>query len=191
MLIGYARTSTLDQVAGFEAQKRELQAFGCEEIYCEQVSSVAARSELDAALAFVRKGDCLVVTKLDRLARSMPHFFAITETLKNKGADLVIIGAGIDTRKANDPTSKALMGMLSVFASFEREMMLERQRDGIAAAKAAGRYKGRVPTARTKAEDVLARRDAGEGAASIAKALKISPASVYRIIADAAATQTA
>src|SRR5215510_7021494 len=82
MLVGYARTSTLDQEAGLEAQIRDLTAAGCEEIYQEQVSSVSARPQLDAAIKFARRGDTFVVTKLDRLARSVSHLLQIVEELK-------------------------------------------------------------------------------------------------------------
>lgn len=86
MLVGYARTSTADQIAGFETQRRELEKLGCEEIFSEQVSSVAQRDELDNALKFVRKGDTLVVTKLDRLARSTQHLLKIVDSLKRKAS---------------------------------------------------------------------------------------------------------
>ena len=79
MRIGYARTSTIDQVAGFEAQQRDLEAAGCEKTFREQTSAVGPRKQLEAALEFMREGDALVVTKLDRLARSVPHLIEITQ----------------------------------------------------------------------------------------------------------------
>jgi DNA invertase Pin-like site-specific DNA recombinase len=85
MLVGYARTSTTEQEAGLEAQRRELKASGCDEIFEEQVSSVSRRDELERCLKFVRKGDSLVVTKLDRLARSIPDLVKIIGTLEQKG----------------------------------------------------------------------------------------------------------
>ena len=88
MIVGYARTSTLDQTAGFDAQLRDLTAAGAERIFQEQVSSVAARAQLDGALDFVRDGDVFIVTKLDRLARSVPHLFQIVERLTAKGVTL-------------------------------------------------------------------------------------------------------
>lgn len=88
MLIGYARTSTLDQDAGFEAQLRDLTAQGCEKLFQEQVSSLAPRKQLEAALEFARHGDTLVVTKLDRLARSVVHLGKIIGTLEAKGVAL-------------------------------------------------------------------------------------------------------
>ena len=184
MIVGYARTSTLDQVAGMEAQLRDLAAAGAEKVFHEQVSSVAARAQLDAALDFVREGDVFVVTKLDRLARSVPHLLAITERLRAKGVGLRILNLGLDTSTA---TGKMLLTMLGAIAEFERSMMLERQREGIAKAKAEGKYKGRAPTARAKSGDVLKLAAEGVGAAEIGRRLGIHRASVYRILGDAAA----
>jgi DNA invertase Pin-like site-specific DNA recombinase len=151
MKIGYARTSTLDQRAGLEAQVRTLQEEGCDKIFVEQLSSIkiVERSELQAALEYVREGDSLVVTKLDRLARSVIHLHDIVAKLKAKGTDLKILNLGIDT---GTPTGKLMLTMLGGIAEFERDIMLERQREGIAKAKAEGRYKGRKPTARAKAK---------------------------------------
>src|SRR5690606_13113192 len=100
MKIGYARISTLEQVAGFEAQIKELNEQGCEKIFKEQVSSVEQRQELSQALDYLREGDTLVVTKLDRLARSMRHLGEIVETIKGKNAHLQILNLGIDTSNA-------------------------------------------------------------------------------------------
>ncbi|MDF0603895.1 recombinase family protein [Psychromarinibacter sp. C21-152] len=181
MLIGYARTSTLDQTAGLEAQREELKKAGCEKLFEEQVSSVdvAARQRLTEALDFVREGDTLIVTRLDRLARSVPHLLEVLATLTGKGASLRILGMGIDTAT---PTGKLMLTVLGGIAEFEREIMLERQREGIAKAKAAGKYKGRKPTARAKAEEVQDLHVNGKGPTDIAKELGISRASVYRIL---------
>ena len=185
MLIGYARTSTLDQKASIDAQVRDLTAAGCEKILREQVSSVdvAKRTRLAEALEHIRKGDTLVVTKLDRLARSVRHLFEITETLAEKGAALRILDLGIDTGK---PTGRLVLTVLGGIAEFEREIMLERQREGIAKAKAAGKYRGRKPTARAKADEVVALKAQGIGPTAIAKQLGIGRASVYRILATSA-----
>ena len=185
MLIGYARTSTLDQKASIDVQVRDLKTAGCEKILQEQVSSVdvANRIRLAEILEHIRKGDQLVVTKLDRLARSVRHLFEITETLSAKGAGLRILDLGIDTSK---PTGKLVLTVLGGIAEFEREIMLERQREGISKAKAAGKYKGRKPTARAKAEEIAALKAQGVGATAIAKQLGIGRASVYRVLATTA-----
>jgi DNA invertase Pin-like site-specific DNA recombinase len=183
MKVGYARTSTLDQKAGFEAQLRDLKSAGCEKIFREQVSSVAQRLQLDAVLDFIREGDTLVVSKLDRLARSTQHLLAIADRVKGKGANLQILAAGVDTATA---TGKLMFTMIGAIGEFERSMMLERQREGIAKAKAEGKYKGRAPTARAKADEVQALHAQRIGATEIAKQLGIGRASVYRILDDVA-----
>ena len=180
MKIGYARTSTTEQVAGLDAQKKELEAAGCKEVFFEQVSSVQKRNELDKLLRFIRKGDALVVCKLDRLARSIPDLVKIVETLESKEATLCILDMQLDT---SSPTGKLLLNLVGSIAQFEREIMLQRQREGISVAKAEGRYKGRKATARSKSDQVFDLHDLGVPAASIADQLKISRASTYRILA--------
>ena len=181
MRIGYARTSTLDQKAGLEAQERDLNLAGCERLFIEQVSSVdvVARIKLAEVLDFVRDGDVLVVTKLDRLARSVAHLCDVLRVLDERGASLVILGLGIDTAT---PTGKLMLTILGGVAQFEREIMLERQREGIAKAKAQGKYKGRAPTARAKADEVHRLHREGVGATEIAKRVGIGRASVYRVL---------
>jgi DNA invertase Pin-like site-specific DNA recombinase len=179
MLIGYARTSTLDQVAGFDAQRKELTALGCKKVFAEQVSSVADRPKLAAALEELREGDTLAVTKLDRLARSMRDLMNIVATITERGASLRIVAMNLDTAT---PTGRLMLNMLGSVAQFEREMMLERQREGIAKAKADKKYKGRKPTAMARADEVKALAAKGVGATEIAKQLKIGRASVYRAL---------
>jgi len=182
MLIGIARTSTLEQKAGLEAQLRELEAFGCEKIYQEQVSSVADREQLNAALSALRSGDKLVVTKLDRLARSVKHLGEIVETINKADASLVILDMGGTAIDTSNPTGKLILNVMSSVAQFEREMMLERQREGIAKAKAEGKYKGRKPTARAKTEMVLLAKKQGLSPTQIMRDLGISKTSYYRIL---------
>jgi DNA invertase Pin-like site-specific DNA recombinase len=179
MKVGYGRTSTLEQTAGFEAQVRDLNAAGCEKVFKEQVSSVGKREQLAAALDFVREGDTLVVTKLDRLARSIGHLSDITKALDGKKANLQILAMGLDTTNA---TGRLMLNVIGSVAQFERELMLERQREGIAKAKAEGKYTGRKPTARAKADEVRSLSSQGVGATDIAKRLGIGRASVYRAL---------
>ncbi|KNY13862.1 hypothetical protein AKG11_26800 [Shinella sp. SUS2] len=183
MLVGYARTSTVDQIAGLEAQERDLKASGVEELFAEQVSSVAQRAKLDEVLKFVRSGDVLVVTKLDRLARSTGHLLKILECLESKNVALRVIdfgGASVDTKS---PTGRLMLTMFGAMAQFEREMMLERQREGIAKAKQEGKYKGRKPTVMAKAQAILSLHSQRIGPSEIAKQLGIGRASVYRVLA--------
>ena len=181
MIVGYGRTSTADQIAGLDAQLRDLGAAGCEKVFSEQVSSVAERPQLAAALEFVREGDTFVVTKTDRLARSVSDLLGIVERLKAKNVALRILGnGGLDTAT---PTGRLMLGMLGLVAEFERSIMLERQREGIVAAKAAGKYRGRTPTARRQAAEIQRLKAEGMGGSDIARALKIGRASVYRVLA--------
>lgn len=178
MFIGYARTSTVDQTAGLEAQERDLRSAGAERVYSEKVSSTATREALRDCLDFLREGDTLVVTKLDRLARSMRDLMDIVETVQSKRASLKILAMDLDTSTA---TGKLMLGILGSVAEFEREMMLERQREGIAKAKAEGKYKGRAPTARRKADEVIRMLSDGLTEVAVADALGISRSSVQRI----------
>jgi DNA invertase Pin-like site-specific DNA recombinase len=181
VIVGYARTSTADQTAGLDAQIRDLTAAGAEQVFSEQVSSVAQRAKLDEALRFVRKGDVLVCTKPDRLARSTRNLLDIAEDLSRRGVTLRILSMG-DLDAAN-PTGKLMLTMLGAVATFEREIMLERQREGIAKAAAEGKYKGRQPTARAKSAEVCSLADGGVTRAQIAHQTGIGVASVYRILA--------
>lgn len=179
--IGYARTSTLEQDAGLKAQERDLKAAGCDRVFAEQVSSVAERDQLEAAIDYLRDGDSLVVTKLDRLARSMRDLIAIKDRIEARGAGLRILAMNLDTTTA---TGKLMLNVLGSVAEFEREMMLERQREGIAKAKAEGKYRGRAPTARAKAGEVEAMLAAGESPTDVARKLGIGRSSVYRAMTD-------
>lgn len=183
-IIGYARTSTAEQVAGLEAQLKELNAAGCTKIFQEQVSSVdTQRPELERALEYVREGDMLVVTKLDRLARSMSNLVEISKGLKDKGVAFKVLNAPIDT---SSPTGELILNLLGSIAEFERKLMLERQREGIAKAKADGKYQGRAPTAQRKAGDVFKLKAEGKSVPQIVEALGISRASVFRILKEEA-----
>jgi DNA invertase Pin-like site-specific DNA recombinase len=177
MLIGYARTSTIDQDAGLEAQVRDLEAAGCTKIFREKVSSVASRAKLDECLGFLREGDALVVTKPDRLARSTADLLAIEAKLTARGIGLVVLSMGGERLDTRNPTSKLMLTILAGVATWEREIMLERQREGIAKAKAEGRYKGRPVTVDGAAiRQALA---AGETPTAVAKRLGVARSTVY------------
>src|SRR3954469_24390538 len=154
MLVGYARTSTEDQKAGLEAQERDLKAAGCQKMFAEQASSVAQRDKLQACLDFIREGDALVVTKPDRLARSTAELLTIEADLSKRGIGLVILSMGGERLDTRNPTSKLMLTILAGVATWEREIMLERQREGIAKAKRDGKYKGRKPTVAVQVETI-------------------------------------
>jgi DNA invertase Pin-like site-specific DNA recombinase len=185
ILVGYARTSTCDQQAGLDAQIRDLTAAECEEIFSEQVSALGQRDRLKEALRFLRRGDTLACCKPDRLARSTTDLLRIVEDLDRRGIGLIMLSMGgqrIDTRS---PTGKLMITMLGAISEFERGLLLERQREGVAKAKAEHKYKGRKPTARAKAAEVLRLADEGLQRTEIAERLEIGIASVYRVLGDA------
>lgn len=184
MLIGYARTSTVEQVAGYEAQKAELAAAGCDlsRIYEEHASGVdAQRRELVRLLGYIRPGDTVVVTKLDRLARSVTDLLAIVAKIEAAGATLRILAMQLDTGTA---TGKFMLTVLGSVAAFERDMMLERQKAGIAKAKADGKYKGRAPTAKAKAGEAIKLLEGGVKPAEVARRVGIARSSLYRIMEE-------
>ncbi|MDA0743066.1 MAG: recombinase family protein [Proteobacteria bacterium] len=184
-IIGYARTSTTEQRAGLDAQIAELEAAGCTRIFHEQVSGMdTARPQLQAALDWVRAGDVFVVTKPDRLSRSVRDLLALVDLLKAKEVTVRILAMHLDT---GNPTSNLILTILAGVNCWEVEVMKERQRAGIAAAKAAGKYRGRAPTARAKTSDVLRLKAEGKTVAQIAQTVGISRASVYRAFGEAAA----
>ena len=182
-VVGYGRTSSVEQEAGLEDQIAELQAAGCNKIYSEQVSSVdAARPQLKAALDFCREGDIFVVTKPCRLARNVGNLLSIVENLKSRGVTVRILSMNVDTGTA---TGLLILQVLGAVAQFERNIMLERQRAGIAKAKSQGKYRGRAPTARAKAAEIARLRSEGKRVSEIVTALGVSRASVYRILGQA------
>lgn len=179
-LYGYARVSTHEQ--DFTLQEQALRAAGCEVIRAEKVTGTSRtdRPELQVLLDFLRRGDTLVVTRIDRLARSIKDLQDIVYLLKEQGVTLKAIEQPIDTRSA---AGKAFLDMLGVFAEFETNLRRERQLEGIAAAKGRGVYRGRKPSIdaveiqRLKQEEKL-------GATEIARRLGVGRASVYRALTN-------
>ena len=176
--IGYARVSTTDQHLTLQVDK--LKAAGCDVIRQEKASgtSTEKRKELQTVLDFIREGDMLLITRVDRLARSIADLQDIVRTLKAKGAALKAIEQPIDTSTA---AGKCFLDMLGVFAEFETNLRKERQMEGIAKAKAAGVYKGRPPS--VDSAKVAELKAQGFGPSQIARKLGIGRASVYRVLA--------
>lgn len=191
MIIGYARTSTEEQTAGLAAQIEALKTAGAERIFSEQVSSVVKttgtrgdpRVELKACLAFLREGDLLIVTKPDRLARSTVDLLNIEADLTKRKVGLVVQSIGGERLDTRNSTSKLMLTILGGIATWEREIMLERQRAGISKAQADGKFKGRQPT--IDPEKVKALREMGKNPTEIGRELNISRDSVYRLTRDA------
>ena len=156
-----------------------MSAAGCDEIFAEKRTGtkLAGREQLDQALRFVRKGDVLVVTRLDRLARSIGDLSRIIDDLGNRSVGFQCLQqAAVDTTK---PEGRLMLGLLGVFAEFEAAIRAERQREGIDKAKAQGRYKGRPP--KIDPAEIAALRAQGLGATEIAKRLNVGRASIYRL----------
>jgi DNA invertase Pin-like site-specific DNA recombinase len=179
-LLGYARASTDDQDTTI--QETALKAAGCHVVRSEKRSgtSLTGRDELATLIAFARPGDTIVVTRVDRLARSIADLAAIVRELEAKGVALRATEQPIDTGSA---AGRAFLQMLGVFAEFETAIRRERQLEGIAKAKQAGVYTGRKPS--IDVEAVRRLKAEGKGATEIAKALGVARASVYRLLGDA------
>lgn len=181
--VGYARTSTLDQQAGLDAQIAELRSAGATKLFSEQVSGVdTARPQLQAALTYLRDGDSFVVSRPCRLARSSADLLRIVDELTAKGVRVIIRSMAVDT---SNSTGKLLLTILAGVVEHERTLMLERQRAGIAKAKAEGRYKGRKATARMKAPEIRQLRAEGRSVPEIVAATGVSRASVFRAFSAA------
>ena len=188
MLVGYARTSSVGQVAGLEAQERELRSVGCEKVFREQVSSVAQRDQLEAALDFCRENDQFIVTKLDRLARSVGDLLNIVARLEAKKVSLRVLSmSGAEPLDTSSATGRLMLAVIGAVGQAERETMLERQREGIAKAKQQGKYKGRTPTARRQTAEIIRLKEEGVRPSEIAVRLGIGRASVYRVLGEQAA----
>jgi DNA invertase Pin-like site-specific DNA recombinase len=175
---GYARVSTIDQ--DLSLQRAALKAAGCTVIRAEKASgsSRKGRSELETLMDFLRRGDTLCVTRIDRLARSLRDLQNIVHELQERGVHLKTTEQPIDTSSA---AGKAFLSMLGVFAEFETNLRRERQMEGIEAAKKRGVYKGRPRT--IDPSEIKRLLKEGLGASAVAKRLKIGRASVYRLAA--------
>lgn len=178
MLVGYARVSSVGQ--SLEVQREQLRAAGCERLFEEKRSgrTAADRAQLQGALEFVREGDTLVVTRLDRLARSITDLRQMVDGLAAKGVGFRCLQQGaLDTTRSD---GKLLLNILGSFAEFEADIRRERQMEGIAKAKAAGVYRGRKASINSVA--IRAALKAGEKPAHVAKRLGIARSSVYRLM---------
>ena len=174
-IYGYARVSTTDQ--DLTIQQEALAAAGCEIVRSEKVSGISTqgRDDLNTLLEFVREGDELVVTRVDRLARSVYDLQKIVRDLKERGVSLKATEQPIDT---STPAGKCFLDMLGVFAEFETNLRKERQMEGIAKAKKEGKFKGRP--AKIDKNRILELKKSGMTATQISKEMGISRVSVYR-----------
>ena len=173
--IGYARTSTVDQ--NLDAQIAALKAAGCGMVRTEQKSgaSLDGRPELKTIIDFIHRGETLVVTRIDRLARSLNDLQIIVTHLKSKGAHLAATEQPVDTSTA---AGKAFFDMLGVFAEFETNLRRERQAEGIAAAKRRGVYRGRAP--KIDIDAIQSKLADGRSPTEIAREMGVSRGTVYK-----------
>lgn len=179
MKIGYARVSSTGQ--NESAQVDILARHGVEEVFIDKASGTTreGRTKLAEAVRFARKGDAIVVTRLDRLARSVPDLHTISQELQAKGVGLIATEQNIDT---TTPTGRLMFNMLGAIAEFETDLRKERQLEGIAKAKAEGRYKGRPATVDGNA--IRAALAAGDKPMEIAKRFKVARSTVYRVMSE-------
>jgi DNA invertase Pin-like site-specific DNA recombinase len=182
MKLGYARVSTGEQ--DLTIQETALKAAGCERLFCEKASGTSRdkRVQLAALLSHIRAGDVLVITRIDRLARSMRDLQNIVHEVRQKGAALMATEQPIDTSTA---AGKAFLDMLGVFAEFETNLRAERQREGIDQAKAAGKYKGRKKKPIT-IDRINALKAERKSMGTIARELGCARATLYRVLGEAA-----
>jgi len=177
---GYCRVSTTEQ--NMTAQLELLHKAGCQEIFKEKLSgSDCNRPELRKMLDYIRKGDTVTVTKLDRLARSTKDLLGIAEEIKKKGADFEVLNINLDTKT---PTGQLMLTMLAAIAEFEKGIMLERQREGIGVAKDEGKYKGRKPIEGSKLQQVQALVEGGISVSKAVSKVGIGRRTYYKAIED-------
>ena len=179
--IGYRRTSSIDQNTA-----RQLDGVELDKVFTDQASGKDInRPELAHALDYVRDGDTLVVHSMDRLARNLEDLRRIVRELTSNGVKVEFVKESLTFAGDDSPMNTLLLSMLGAVAEFERSMMLERQREGIAKAKAEKRYLGRKPSARLKADDAVQLFKEGRTVSDIAVALSVGRGSVYRALEGA------
>lgn len=180
MRIGYKRVSTVDQNTA-----RQLEGIEVDKLFEDKASGKSAdRPQLVAALDYVREGDVLVVHSMDRLARNLEDLRSIVRDLTNRGVQVQFVKEGLTFTGEDSAMNVLLLSLLGSVAEFERSMILERQREGIAIAKAAGKYKGRkAALTDEQADELRARRAAGESVAALSREYGISRQSVYNYTA--------
>ena len=176
-VIGYARVSTKEQ--DLSLQLDALSKYGCDRIFTDKLSSVKERQGLTDALGYLRDGDTLVVWKLDRLCRSLPDLIKISEQIRTAGAQLVSITESIDT---STPAGRLYFNILGALGQMERELIQERVKAGLAAARRRGKVPGKPRVSEEKLE--LARRElsAGRTYPEVARILGVHPQTLYRLV---------
>lgn len=175
--VGYVRVSTLDQNSD-----RQLEGIQVNKLFTEKVSGKnMERPQLQALLEYVREGDTVVIHSLDRLARNLDDLRTIVQNLTGRSVRVQFIKEGLTFTGDDSPMSTLLLGVMGAFAQFERELILERQREGISVAKQKGVYKGRKPSLNSsQLREIRARAEAGESKTSLAAEYKVSRETIYK-----------
>ena len=178
-LVGYVRVSSLDQDS--TTQLERVTAAHCKKVFAEKESGTSTkhRTALAECLDYLREGDTLVITKIDRLARSARDLHNLVHDLEQRRIGLLVLDQSIDT---STPHGRAFLGMLATFAEFETNIRKERQLEGIAAAKSKGKYNGRKPTAQNKSTEIIELVEQGLTKSAIAEQVGVSVASVYNVL---------
>lgn len=177
--VGYVRVSTIDQNT-----ERQLDGLALDKVFTDHASGKnTARPELTACLDYVREGDTLVVHSMDRLARSLVDLRQTVDQLTARGVAVQFVKEHLTfTRDESDPCSVLMLSIMGAVAEFERSMILERQREGIAIAKAKGVYKGRKPAlSDAQVAEVVQRMAAGESATDLAREFGVARATIYNV----------
>ena len=181
MILGYARVSTRDQ--NLELQLDALNNFGCEKIFREKQSAVKERPELDKMISMLRKDDIVVAWKLDRLGRSLKHLIDLVSMFREKGIEFISLNDNIDTTTIH---GRLIFNIFASFSEFERELISERTKSGLEAARAKGRVGGRKPglskESQNKAYMAEALTETDKPVQEILQILKISKATYYRYL---------
>lgn len=181
MKIGYKRVSTIEQ-----NDSRQLVGLELEKIFVDHASgkNTSERPQLQAMIEYIREGDEVYVHSMDRLARNLKDLLGLVEQIRNKGASVYFLKESlyIESQAQQSPMTTLMLSMMGAFAEFERSLILERQREGIALAKQKGLYKGRKPVSKEKlkqAKDLLTQ---GQKVSAVARQTGLSRASLYKYL---------
>ena len=185
MRVGYVRVSSVDQNT-----VRQLDGITLDRVFTDEASGKdTSRPQLDQLVAFVRDGDTVLVHSMDRLARNLDDLRKLVRTMTGKGVRVEFVKENLVFTGEDSPMATLLLSVMGAFAEFERTLILERQREGIAAAKKRGVYTGRKPAlSAEQAADVRRRAAAGEKKAALAREYKISRETLYGYLRPAGAT---
>lgn len=188
MKVGYKRVSTIEQ-----NDSRQLVGLELEKIFVDHASgkNTSERPQLQAMIEYIREGDEVYVHSMDRLARNLKDLLGLVEQIRNKGASVYFLKESlyIESQAQQSPMTTLMLSMMGAFAEFERSLILERQREGIALAKQKGLYKGRKPVSKEKLEQAKDLLKQGQKVSAVARQTGLSRASLYKYLKPKTAVQ--